>query len=73
LWGLGIKNLEIQNKCLLSKWLFKLINEEGIWQNILRRKNLSNKTIAQVKKGWVTHIFGRAYGRKGSISAMWKV
>jgi hypothetical protein len=57
--GLGIKSLEIQNKCLLSKWLFKLINEEGIWQNILRRKYLSNKTIAQVKKGRVTHIFGR--------------
>jgi hypothetical protein len=27
--GLGIQNLEIQNQCLLSKWLFKLINEEG--------------------------------------------
>ena len=30
--GLGIHNLEIQNKCLLSKWLFKLLNEEGLWQ-----------------------------------------
>jgi hypothetical protein len=27
--GLGIQNLEIQNQCLLSKWFFKLINEEG--------------------------------------------
>jgi hypothetical protein len=26
--GLGIQNLEIQNQCLLSKWFFKLINEE---------------------------------------------
>ena len=25
--GLGIKNLHIQKRCLLSKWLFKLINE----------------------------------------------
>jgi hypothetical protein len=32
---LGIRNLEIQNKCLLSKWLFKLINEKGLWQTIL--------------------------------------
>jgi hypothetical protein len=28
--GLGIINIEIQNKCLLSKWLFKLINEDGL-------------------------------------------
>jgi hypothetical protein len=33
--GLGIQSLEIQNECLLSKWLFKLINEEGLWQAIL--------------------------------------
>jgi hypothetical protein len=33
--GLGIQNLEIQNHHLLSKWLFKLINEEGLWQTIL--------------------------------------
>jgi hypothetical protein len=32
---LGIQNIEIQNECLLSKWLFKLINEEGLWQTIL--------------------------------------
>lgn len=48
--GLGIQNLEIQNKCLLSKWLYKLINEEGVWQNLLRRKYLSSKTIMQVQK-----------------------
>jgi hypothetical protein len=26
--GLGILNIDVQNRCLLSKWLFKLINEE---------------------------------------------
>jgi hypothetical protein len=36
--GLGIQNLEIQNQCLLSRWLFKLINEEGLWQTILWKK-----------------------------------
>ena len=40
--GLAIKNLDIQNRCLLSKWLFKLINEEGIWQSLLRNKYLKN-------------------------------
>jgi hypothetical protein len=28
--GLGIIDLEVQNKCLLSKWLFKLLNEDGV-------------------------------------------
>jgi hypothetical protein len=36
--GLGILNIDVQNRCLLSKWLFKLINEDGLWQNMLRRK-----------------------------------
>jgi hypothetical protein len=48
--GLSIIDLEVQNKCLLSKWLFKLINEEGIWQDILKKKYLKGKTLAQVEK-----------------------
>jgi len=35
---------------LLSKWLFKILNEEGIWQTFLKRKYLSRKTLAQVTK-----------------------
>ena len=42
-------NLELQNKCLLSKWLFSLINEDGVWQQLLCNKYLRNKSIAQVK------------------------
>ncbi|WVZ77229.1 hypothetical protein U9M48_025118, partial [Paspalum notatum var. saurae] len=38
LGGLGILNLEVQNRCLLSKWLFKLINEDGLWQDLLKKK-----------------------------------
>jgi hypothetical protein len=48
--GLGIQNLEIQNVCLLSKWLFKLINEDGPWQTILWNKYLSNQTIGKVER-----------------------
>ena len=47
---LDIKNLDIQNRFLLSKWLFKLINEEGIWQSLLKKKYLKNETTAQVQK-----------------------
>ncbi|WVZ96532.1 hypothetical protein U9M48_042161 [Paspalum notatum var. saurae] len=49
--GLGITDLRIKNKCLLSKWLFKLLNEEGIWQNSLRNKYLSSKWDSHFWKG----------------------
>jgi hypothetical protein len=48
--GLDILNIDVQNRCLLSKWLFKLINEEGIWQNMLKRKYLQTPTIIHVQK-----------------------
>jgi len=32
--GLDITDLLIKNKCLLSKWLFKLLNEEGAWRTL---------------------------------------
>ena len=47
--GLGILNLDAQNKYLLSKWLFKLINEQGVWQTLLRRKYLRFKSLTQVE------------------------
>ena len=47
--GLRILNLDAQNKCLLSKWLFKLINEQGVWQTLLRRKYLWSKSLTQVE------------------------
>jgi hypothetical protein len=34
----------------LSKWIFKLINEDGLWQTILRKKYLSNETIGKAQK-----------------------
>ncbi|CAN6182020.1 unnamed protein product [Urochloa humidicola] len=47
--GLGVLNLNVQNKCLLSKWLCKLINGDGVWHNLLRRKYLRDRTITQVQ------------------------
>ena len=46
--GLGIEVLELNNKCLLSKWLFKLLNGEGVWQELLYNKYLYSKTLPQV-------------------------
>jgi hypothetical protein len=46
--GLEILNLQLQNKCLLSKWLVNLLNTNGTWQSLLRNKYLRTKTLTQV-------------------------
>jgi hypothetical protein len=46
--GLGVEVLELKNKCLLRKWLFKLINEKGVWQQLLHNKYLHSKSLSQV-------------------------
>jgi hypothetical protein len=46
---LGFLNLGVHNKCLLGKWLFKLINDDGIWQQLLKNKYLRDKTLTEVQ------------------------
>ena len=47
--GLRIENLEVKNRCLLSKWLYKLsVETEATWAQILRNKYLHSKTLSQV-------------------------
>jgi hypothetical protein len=46
--GLGIHDLEVKNSALLGKWLFKLLTEDGIWQNLLKRKYIGSKALCQV-------------------------
>jgi hypothetical protein len=46
----GILDLEKQNKSLLSKWLFILINKDGAWQQLIRNKYLRDRSITQVTK-----------------------
>jgi hypothetical protein len=48
--GMSIIDLDIQNKCLLSKWIIKLINEDGLWQRVLKEKYLKGKTLSQVER-----------------------
>jgi hypothetical protein len=36
------------NVSLLTKWWWKLYNEEGIWQKIIKFKYLKNKSILDV-------------------------
>jgi len=63
--GLGIQDLDIQNKCLLSKWLYKLCNEEGLWQDLLRNKYLKHRTLSQIsKKAGDSHFLSSLMGVK---------
>jgi hypothetical protein len=46
--GLGVHDLEVKNSTLLGKWLFKLLNEDGVWKTILKRKYIGEKALSQV-------------------------
>lgn len=45
--GLGIRDLDIQNKALLSKWLYRLLTTDGTWQQLIRNKYLNAKPLSQ--------------------------
>ena len=45
--GLGVQDLQVKNDALLSKWLFKLLTEDGVWQTLLRNKYLGQKALSQ--------------------------
>jgi hypothetical protein len=47
--GLGIEVLELKNKCLLCKWLFKILAEGGEWHDLITNKYLHSKSLSQVK------------------------
>ena len=46
--GLGIHDLEVKNRVLLGKWLFKLLTEDGVWQTLLRRKYIRSSAVSQI-------------------------
>jgi hypothetical protein len=48
--GLGVSNLAVKNISLLSKWLFKLLNEEVMWQQLLKNKYLGKKSLSQISR-----------------------
>ena len=45
--GLGIHDLQVKNEALLSKWLFKLLTKDGVWQTMMRNKYLGQKAVSQ--------------------------
>ena len=56
--GLGILDLQLQNKCLLAKWLINLLKTDGMWQTLLTNKYLRSKSLTQVKaKPYDSHFW----------------
>lgn len=45
--GLRIRDLDIQNKALLSKWLYRLLTSDGTWQQLICNKYLNTKPLSQ--------------------------
>lgn len=59
--GLGFTNTRVMNKCLLSKWIFKVERgDNSICCNLLRNKYLNEKGFLAVIKG-IVPSFGKAY------------
>jgi hypothetical protein len=46
--GLGVHDLEVKNMALLGKWLARLLTEDGVWQQLLRKNYVGSKAISQV-------------------------
>jgi hypothetical protein len=47
--GLGIKDLRRMNISMLCKWWWKIENEEGLWQEIVRKKYKIKGGIVQLR------------------------
>jgi hypothetical protein len=44
--GLGILELNTMNTALLSKWMYKLLTSDGMWQQLLRNKYVGSKPLS---------------------------
>jgi hypothetical protein len=47
--GTRVEVLGNKTKCLLSKWLFKLLNEKRVWPELLVNKYLHSATLSRVQ------------------------
>jgi hypothetical protein len=47
--GLGVTDLHLKNVSLLCKWIWRLENEEGLWQDLIKAKYLKKCTFSQCK------------------------
>ena len=57
LGGLGVVDLKVMNMCLLSKWLWRIENEEGVWQTLIRKKYIRKTLSACERKPGQSHFW----------------
>jgi hypothetical protein len=43
-----VEVLDIKNECLLGKWMFKLLNKDEVWQELLHNKYRQTQTLSQL-------------------------
>lgn len=48
--GLGVLNLRLMNISMLTKWLWNLENQNGLWQDIVRAKYVKGEPLIVIKK-----------------------
>jgi hypothetical protein len=46
--GLRVHDLEVKNRAFLGKRLARFLIEDGVWQNLLRRKYVGSKAISRI-------------------------
>jgi hypothetical protein len=58
----NVKDLKTKNYVILTKWLFKLLNEEVVWLTLLRKIKLGSKVISQLHlKPGGSHFSARSF------------
>jgi hypothetical protein len=60
-------------KYLLSKWLFKFLNEEGVWQELIHNKYLHSKKLSQVTAKPLDSLFWKGMAMSFSIGVISKL
>jgi hypothetical protein len=48
--GLGVEVFGLKSMILLSNWLYKFINKEGMWHELLHNEYLQSKNISLVSE-----------------------
>jgi hypothetical protein len=47
--GIGIKDIKKMNISLLCKWWWKLDNEDGLWQDVVRNKYMLGEAVGTLR------------------------
>jgi hypothetical protein len=52
-----VEDLELKNKSLPAKWLYKLMKEDGMWVELLHKKYLDLELFLRFSQNQPPHFF----------------